>query len=399
MTDPLAPPAAVRRRRWRLLVPAAAVVLAVALLLWWRARPTPPPLGVVTEGVLEVVVQEQALTRVRRAVTVSAPVSGRWVPAALDPGDAVPRGALLGTLHPVPLDAAALAEARGAREAARAALDEATAQRAALAEALAEAGRTRQRVARLEAAGGASPEALEQARTLEAQRGDALEAATAHVAAAAAALRSAEAVVAGQALGGARGVRRVAAPRSGTVLVRLEEQERVLPAGTPLVRLGNLGELEVVIRLLSSDASQLRPGAPVRFTVGAAPTTAAGTPVDTLVGAVVRVEPAAHTVVSALGVEEQRVDVVASLPARRPALGEGHALEAAVVLWRGARVRQLPTAALVRGDTGWVAYRWRRGRAVPVPVTLGARSATSVEVRAGVQVGDSVVLYPRPDGG
>ncbi|MBU6366996.1 MAG: HlyD family efflux transporter periplasmic adaptor subunit [Gemmatimonadetes bacterium] len=393
MPDNTPPPP---RRRWGLIIAAAAVALALAFVLWWRARPAPPTLAVVVEGPLEVTVQEQARTRVRGAVTVSAPVAGRWVPVALDPGDAVRAGARLGTLYPVPLDAAALAQAQGAHDAARAALGEATAQRAALAEAQAEAVRARRRVERLEAAGGASPEALEQARTIEAERNDALAAATARMAAAEAAVRGAEAVVAGQG-GGARGARPLVAPRGGTVLLRLEEQERVLPAGTPLVRLGNLDALEAVIRVLSSDAALVRPGTRVRFTVGASPTTVAGAPADTLVGAVVRVDPAARTIVSALGVEEQRVDVVAALPARRPALGEGHALEADVVLWRGERVVQLPAAALVRGDTGWVAHVWRRGRAVPVPVTLGARGAAMVEVRAGVAVGDSVVLYPGQD--
>jgi HlyD family secretion protein len=183
----------------------------------------------------------------------------------------------------------------------------------------------------------------------------------------------------------------VRSPRAGTLLRRLEEQERVLPAGTPLARVGDLATLEVVVRVLSSDLPTVRPGTAVRFTVGAAPTTVAGTAVDTLRGTVTRVEPAARTVLSALGVEEQRADVVVALPTAKPTLGEGHALEATLVLWQAARVPQLPTSAVVRGDTGWVAHLVRRGRATPVPVTLGARGVDAVEVRHGLHVGDLVL--------
>jgi HlyD family secretion protein len=353
-------------------------------------RPAPLDVVVVTEGPLEVTVAEQGITRVRDAVVVSAPVGGRWVPAALAPGDAVRAGTVLGTLYAVPLDAAALAEAEARRDAARAARDDAAAQREALVLAADEAARTLRRVERLEAAGGASREALEQARTAHAVRQDAVAGASARVVAAEAAWRSARAQMAGQRPQGG-GARVVRAPRAGRLLRRLEEQERVLPAGTPLARVGDLGTLEVVVHVLSSDLPAVRPGTPVRFTVGAAPTTVAGAPVDTVRGVVTRVEPAARTVISALGVEEQRVDVVDAQPMARPPLGEGHALEATLVLWQQARVPQLPASAVVRGDTGWVAHLVRRGRATPVPVTLGARGADAVMVRHGLRVGDTVV--------
>ena len=376
--------------RWRLRLALVAAVVAAGLLIWWLRRPAPLEVVTVTEGPLEVTVAEQGITRVRDAVVVSAPVSGRWVPAALDPGDAVRAGTVLGTLYPMPLDAAAMAEAEARREAARAARDDAVAQRDALGMVAEEAARTLRRVARLEAAGGASPEALEQARTAHAMRQEAVVGATARVVAAEAAWRSAQALVAGQRPQGG-GARMVRSPRAGTLLRRLEAQERVLPAGTPLARVGDLGTLEVVVRVLSSDLSVVRPGTTVRFTVGAATTTVAGTAVDTLRGTVTRVEPAARTVLSALGVEEQRADVVVALPPGPAPLGEGHALEATLVLWQGARVPQLPASAVVRGDTGWVAHLVRRGRATPVPITLGARGADAVEVRYGLRVGDKVV--------
>lgn len=395
MTTPVPAPAPSSPPRWPRRLGLLAAVVAATLLLWWMRRPAPLDVVTVREGPLEVTVAEQGITRVRDVAVVSAPVAGRWVPAPLDPGDAVRAGTVLGTLHPVPLDAAALAEAEARRDAARGARDDAVAQREALRLAAEEAARTLRRVERLEAAGAASPEALEQARTADAVRRDAADAGTARVAAAEAALRGAEAMVAGQRPRGG-GARVVRAPRAGTLLRRLEEQERVLPAGTPLARVGNLDALEVVVRVLSSDLPAVRPGTSVRFTVGAAPTTAAGAPVDTLRGVVARVEPAARTVVSALGVEEQRADVVVALPARRPPLGEGHALEATLVLWQGARVAQLPASAVVRGDTGWVAYLVRRGRPTPVPITLGARGADAVQLRAGLRLGDSVVRTPAP---
>ena len=180
----------------------------------------------------------------------------------------------------------------------------------------------------------------------------------------------------------------VRAPVGGRVLRVLEESERVVTAGTPLLELSNTSKVEVVADVLSADAVKLRPGAPVLVE---------GWGGDEPLRARVRlVEPSAFTKVSALGVEEQRVNVVADFVEAVVPLGDGYRVEARFVTWEGEALK-VPTGALFRRGEAWSVFLVEGGRAYGREVEAGQRNETEVEIKDGLREGDRVVLHPPND--
>jgi HlyD family secretion protein len=181
----------------------------------------------------------------------------------------------------------------------------------------------------------------------------------------------------------------VHAPVRGQVLRVLQESEGVVPAGAPLVEIGNPLALEVVVDVLTTDAVDIRPGARVRIERwGGA---------SALTGHVRQVEPSAFTRLSALGVEEQRVNIVIDLDApheRWASLGDGYRVEASIVVWVGHDRLLVPVGAVFRQGEGWATYVVKDGRTRLRTVELGRRSAAEIEVVGGLRAGDRVVLYP-----
>jgi HlyD family secretion protein len=166
----------------------------------------------------------------------------------------------------------------------------------------------------------------------------------------------------------------------------LESNERVVQAGTPLMETSNQDSLEVVIDLLTQEAVQVAAGDTVYL---------AGWGGDQTISAMVRqVEPQAFTKISALGVEEQRVNVIADLFQRPEELGAEYRVEAAIVTWQGQEVLTIPTSAIFQSPSGWYCYVVNEGRANLTPVTIGSRGREFTRVIAGVEEGDSVILYP-----
>jgi HlyD family secretion protein len=162
----------------------------------------------------------------------------------------------------------------------------------------------------------------------------------------------------------------------------------VVQAGTPLVEVGDPHALELVVDLLTTDAVSVTPGTPV---------TVAGWGGDTLNGRVSRIEPSGFTRPSALGVDEQRVNVIVTLtdpPERWRALGDGFRVEARLELWHGDQVLQVPSGAVFRRGEGWAVFRIHDGRAQLVAVKVGHRGEGAVEISAGLASGDSVVVHP-----
>jgi HlyD family secretion protein len=184
---------------------------------------------------------------------------------------------------------------------------------------------------------------------------------------------------------------KIVAPVSGYVLNVFEENARVLPAGTPIMEVGDPNDLEAEIELLSSDAVGVQPGAEVSIEQwgGEKP----------LRGKVSVIEPGAFTKVSALGVEEQRVkvrvDFVDPLPADHP-LGDRFRVEARVVTWSGADVLQVPTGALFRRGGDWMTFLIESGRARLTKVHIAHNNGAAAEVRGGLHEGQNVILHP-PD--
>jgi HlyD family secretion protein len=175
-------------------------------------------------------------------------------------------------------------------------------------------------------------------------------------------------------------------PVDGKVLRILEKNERFVPAGTPLVEIGNPGLLEVVIDVLSSDAVRIRPGNRVvveDWGGGGA-----------LVGAVRRIEPAAFTKISALGIEEKRVNIIAMLDRPEPRLGDNFRIQARIVTSQASRVLRVPVSALFRGEGGWELFVIENGRARARKVKIGMRGADMAEVLGGLRAGERVVTHP-----
>jgi len=173
------------------------------------------------------------------------------------------------------------------------------------------------------------------------------------------------------------------------VLKVLQESEGVVHAGAPLLEVGNPEVLELVVDLLTTDAVRVRPGTSV---------TIQGWGGERALAARVRmVEPSAFTKLSALGVEEQRVNVIAAFTDAREAwaaLGDGFRIEARFVLWRGEDVLKIPQGAAFRHGDGWAVFRVESGRARLTPVEIGHRGETELEVLAGIEPGATVAVHP-----
>jgi HlyD family secretion protein len=159
--------------------------------------------------------------------------------------------------------------------------------------------------------------------------------------------------------------------------------------GAPLFEVGDPAALEIVVDVLSSDAVAVRPGARVELDRwGGA---------HLLRGRVRLVEPSAFTRISALGVEEQRVDVVIELVeprARWAALGDGYRVEARIVDWEAPDVLRAPASAVFRRGAGWAAFRVEQGVARLRGLGLGRRNGLEVEVLRGLAAGDRLVAHP-----
>jgi HlyD family secretion protein len=172
--------------------------------------------------------------------------------------------------------------------------------------------------------------------------------------------------------------------------VRRRSEGQVLPGDT-LVVIGDTRRLELRADVLSQDAVRIHPGTRVLIEQWGGQ--------GALTARVTRVEPQAHTVVSSLGVEEQRVNVLAALEGQAPpaGLGSGFRVLARFVVWEGNDVLQVPSSALFRSDSGWAVFVVVGGRAARRPVTIGQQAGLTTELVSGLQEGEQVVAHPGND--
>ena len=176
------------------------------------------------------------------------------------------------------------------------------------------------------------------------------------------------------------------APASGRVLRVVRDSAGPVASGAPLLELGDPHAIEIVVDVLSSDGARISPGMPVLID---------GWGGDSeLHGRVRLVEPSAFTRISALGVEEQRVNVIATLDAPPPTLGDGFRVDARIVTWRAGDVLVIPASATFRDHERWAVYAVQDGRARLVPVQLGHRGRLDVEIAGGLADGSVVVVHP-----
>lgn len=373
----------------RLLAGALVVGTLAAVAMWPEAMAVDTaPVG---RGPLQVTIDEDGETRVRDRFVVTAPVSGRLHRIELEPGDHVARGATVATLAPADaplIDPRSRAELEAAAGAAQQAVGQARAQRSSATAVRDRAAAAEHRLAGLVDAGAVSREDYESAQT-------ALETARRSVDAAEFAVTRAErewqmARARLQTPADRGRLVNVVAPASGVVLKRLRESETVVNAGEPLVEIGDPSNLEVVADFLSTDAVRVRDGAPVLIERwgGDYP----------LRGRVRRVEPAGFLKISALGVEEQRVNVIIDFAADAAAcnLGDAYRVEARIIVSEQDDVLVIPVGSLFRRGDQWAVFVADEGVARLTVIEIGERNHTMARVVSGLAEGQRVVLHP-PD--
>ncbi len=405
-----------------------AVLGGVAVAAWLALQPEPVPVDVaeVARGPMRVTVDEEGRTRIRERYVVSSPLPGRTARITLDPGDPVTAGetvlAVIDPRAPSLLDPreraaaearvraaeAALRRAGAALEQARASYDFAENERARVREAAAAGAAMAREVDAAESDLRETREAFRGARFAEEIARFELEQARAALAFSGGSAVGA-AGAAGAIDGGAAADARspgddpedrlvIRSPIDGAVLRVMQESAAVVAPGTPLLEIGDPSDLELVIDVLSADAVRIEPGAEVIVEAWGGP--------EALAAIVRTVEPSAFTEISALGIEEQRVNVVADLrspAAERAALGDGYRVEARIVTWESGDVVQVPTGAVFRpvggveeagSERGWAVYVVEDGHARRREVTLGRRTWRTAEVTGGLEPGDRVVVHP-----
>ncbi len=380
---------------WRRRLPwfaAAGLVGLIVIGLWPRAIPV--EVAGVTRGPLVVTVDEEGMTRVQHRHVITAPVAGQlrridWKAGALvEAGKTVL--AVLETGGADFLDARLQAQAESRVRAAEAAREAAKAQRDRVATA-----------AKLYAADLARARALRQDNVISAQEFDAVQmrseasaqdqrAAEFSYLVAEHELQQARALLSrGLPGGGGAEPLVITSPVSGRILRVMQESARLVPAGYPLLEVGDHTDLEVRIEVLSRDGVAIRPGARVLLEQwgGSEP----------LAARVRLVEPSAFTKISALGVEEQRVYVVADFVdpgEKRAALGDSYRVEARIVVWENASALQAPAGALFQRGGAWRTFVIEGGRVQSRTVKVGRSNGVQTEIIEGLREGDRVVVYP-----
>lgn len=382
-------------KRTLMAMAAGAVLLALGWALWPKAVGVEST--VVEAGPMRVTVEEEGKTRIKDVYTVSAPVTGKVVRMMLEAGDAVRKDvnivAIFEPTAPPFLDARAMRELEAQIAAQKAALALAEAEVRSAAAELQFAESELKRAQALAASNTVAERTLERARIDVDTRKAARARAEANVEVRRRELESTQArtmppdeAVKGEVAPGC--CFNVRSPVSGRVLRILQESERVVAAGTPLLEIGDPGNLEIVVDLLSADAVKVREGSAASIEAwGGAP----------LRATVTRIEPAGFTKVSALGIEEQRVRSILRLvepPLEARRLGHEFRVLAKIVTYEATDALRLPISALFRDGEGWATYTMERGRARLTAVEIGQRNADVAHVTKGLVAGVRVILHP-----
>lgn len=380
----------------RIIGLAVVSILVVAGLAWgFWPRPVMVETARVTRAPMEVAVEEEGRTRVKERYEVYAPVGGYVRRIELEAGDPVEQGQVVAELDPLlstVLDPRSRAEAEARVRAARSALARARSE-AERAEAEAElAAQEFERKSDLLTRELISRSEFDAAESAKRAADAAAKAARSAVQVARYDLDAAAAVLEYSAAGGTGAPAetvQLRSPVSGAVLKRYRESEGVVESGTPLVELGDPGELEVEVEVLSKDAVRIRPGGRVLFERWGGG--------DALEGVVRTIEPRGFTKISALGVEEQRVLVIADLVSPREAwtrLGDAYRVEARFIVWSTDDALTVPASALFRRNGAWSVFAVEGGEAVLRTVEVGQNNGLTAEVLEGLEEGQPVVVHP-----
>jgi HlyD family secretion protein len=384
-------------RKWGRNFGIAFGVVALAALVWWVYQPRPllVEVGQVTNGRFEQVIEEDGRLRPKSRYEITAPTQAELQRPKLKVGDAVRVGDVVAVLQPVSpqmIDARTrdvLSQRVGTANAARQA---ASAQAQRLQTALALADLEAERATKLAQDNFISASARDQAQLAQRAARQALSAGRAELAAADSMLAESRAALTRSEPGVGRraaGLWSLKSPVDGQVLKLHLDSAAPVNVGQPLLELGDLGALEAVIDVLSGDVGAIQPGAAVSLSTGG------GT--ASLAARVERVEPVAFTKVSALGIEEQWVNVIVSLDGGAAAalsLGDGFRVDASIIVKAQDDALLAPSAALVRDGSGWRVFVIEGGKALARAVTVKDRNAEQASIQDGLKAGETVLLYP-----
>ena len=382
------------QKRWLYWSLGALLIIAV-LAYVLMPRPVLVETATAARSAMQVTIEEEGITRVKHRYVVSAPVAGYLHRITKDVGEPVAMGEQLAVLEPLPsvvLDPRRRAEAEAHVAAARSALLS-TEQQVAAAKADADFAKTElDRKKPLAVKGAISAESLSEAISLQRRADAVLQSARFAVDVARYELDAASTSLQYSAAKSSADVLTeqvpVSAPVDGALLKIFKESEGVIPAGTPLVEVGDSRALEVAVDALSSDAIRIRTGTPVLLKRWGG---------EILEARVRTVEPIGFTKVSALGVEEQRVWIIVDIisPANLwQTLGDGYRVEAEFLLWQADNVLVIPDSALFKAQGEWATFTIDNGRATLKKIKIGRRNGLQVQLLDGIEEGQTVIVYP-----
>ncbi len=377
----------------RILMAGGAIAIAGAFAYALQEKPSLADMATISPAPMKVTILQEAQTRVRDVYTVSAPISGNLDRINIEEGADVVAGktivAAIRPLDPPLIDKRSRAELLAARDASKASVAIARVDLERAVTAREQAQSDMERAHRLANTNIIADSTLQKAKT-------ALDDAKARVESAKAAISLREAELA---TAEARLIEpdssnngdpssccvSIAAPVDGVVLNIFAKSEQPVQAGMKIAEIGDPRKLEIVAGLLSTDAVKIKAGTPAEIVNWG------GEPLSATVR---RVDPAAFTKISALGIEEQRVNAVLDLNDTDPRLGHGFRVYAELAVWQSDAVLQVPIAALFRNGNDWNVFKVVDGRAVQTSISIDHMNNTAAEIVSGLNEGDVVILYP-----
>jgi HlyD family secretion protein len=363
-----------RARRVRVFWIVAVVLAVGAIIVSLLPDPIEADIAAVDRGDVRVEVVDEGRTRMHDIYVVSAPITGRVLRVEVEPGDEVNAGAVVARMSRAAagfLDTRSDLQARAAVSAAQAQLRSASAD-------LALAEREHQRNLELTKSNLISKAAADQSEArLDAARA-ARDAAQAEVRRARSALLDASRTEGGSV--------NVISPSAGRVLRVPQQSEAVINAGTPIVEIGDPQLIEVVAEFLSQDAVRMKTGAAAQIENWGGPP---------LPARVEKIEPVARTKISALGVEEQRTNVILQFaPGTDHPQAHDFRVDVRVVVGEARDAVRVPLGALFRRGAGWALYKVVDGKAVTTEVQAAEADGRFRAVTTGLAVGDQVIVFP-----
>lgn len=374
------------KKRTRIIYAALGLLTVAGVLLAFRPRPVIVETAAVVSGALQETVDEEGKTRMHDHFVLAATVAGKARRVELHAGDPVRAGEVVTWIDPAPIEPRQTAVLQARLEAARASRHEA--------ESLVERAKTENDQAKLDLErtrklfdqGISSREALDRAASLAASSAGQLQAAQSKARSEAHQVEETLAALVTRPGDRATAPVAVTSPVSGRILRLIEQSERVVAQGTPLVEIGHDPRLEVVADFLTRHAVKVSPGmdAIIDDWGGDHP----------LRARVRMVEPGGFTRISALGVEEQRVNIVLDFLDGYDKLADAYRVEVRIITWQTQKALKIPSSAIFRSGQDWAAFTVAGGTARQTPVKLGHRGAFEIEVLSGLNQGDLVIVHP-----